>query len=140
MTRTRRSAKTQGTRFETTIARYLATALNDDRIERRTRNGNHDRGDIIGLRAHGQRLIAECKDTSRLDLPAWTAQAHTEAGHDDALAGVVIHKRRGIANPARQWVTMELSDLLALITGAPPHHYLEVCPPIITPTVNGGYL
>jgi hypothetical protein len=47
--RSRRSAKTAGTRFETAIAAALAAALGDDRIERRTRNGTKDRGDIGGV-------------------------------------------------------------------------------------------
>lgn len=117
MTRTRRSAKNAGTAFETAIARHLAAALDDDRIERRTRNGTKDRGDIAGLRIHGQRLVAECKNCARTDLPGWTAEAQTEAGHDDALAGVVIHKRHGTTDPSRQWVTMTVADFVALITG-----------------------
>lgn len=56
MTRSRRSAKQAGTRFETAIAAALAAALDDDRIERRTRNGAKDRGDIAGIRLHGQRV------------------------------------------------------------------------------------
>ena len=117
MTRSRRSAKNAGTAFETAIARHLAQALDDDRIERRTRNGTKDRGDITGLRIHGQRLVAECKNCARQDLPGWTAEAHLEAGNDDALAGVVIHKRHGTTDPARQWVSMTLADFVALLTG-----------------------
>jgi hypothetical protein len=67
MTRSRRSAKQAGTRFETAIATALADALDDDRIERRTRNGAKDRGDISGIRLHGQRVVIECKKT----LPLW---------------------------------------------------------------------
>ena len=62
MTRSRRSAKAAGTRFETSIANALATALDDDRIERRARNGSKDRGDIAGVRLHSQRVVIECKD------------------------------------------------------------------------------
>ena len=117
MTRSRRSAKTAGTAFETAIARHLAQALDDDRVERRTRNGTKDRGDISGLRIHGQRLVAECKNCARQDLPGWTAEAHLEAGNDDALAGIVIHKRHGTTDPSRQWVTMTVADFVALLTG-----------------------
>ena len=117
MTRSRRSAKNAGTAFETLIARHLAQALDDDRVERRTRNGTKDRGDISGLRIHGQRLVAECKNCARQDLPGWTAEAHLEAGNDDALAGVVIHKRHGTTDPARQWVSMTVADFVALLTG-----------------------
>lgn len=63
MTRSRRSAKTAGTRFETAITTALAEALVDDRIERRTRNGSRDRGDIAGIRCHGQRVVIETNAT-----------------------------------------------------------------------------
>ncbi|MEV5360599.1 hypothetical protein AB0K45_09670 [Micrococcus luteus] len=126
MTRNRRSARDAGSRFEREIAEYLAAALDDDRIERRSRNGAKDRGDIGGLRVHGRRLVVECKNTSAVKLPAWTAEAHTEAGNDDALVGVVVHKRVGVADPGRQWVAMTLDDLAALITGQRHGHRLEV--------------
>lgn len=115
--RSRRSARAAGTRFERVIADYLAVALDDDRIERRARTGAKDRGDIAGLRVRGQRMVVECKDTSRMALPAWTDEAHVEAGNDDALVGVVIHKRRGVSAPGRQWVSMTVDDFLALLTG-----------------------
>lgn len=117
MTRSRRSARTAGTRFETVIAAALAAALGDDRIERRARNGAKDRGDIAGVRTRGQRVVIECKDTTTQRLPEWTAQAQLEAGNDDALAGVVVHKRRGVADPMQQWCSMTLADLVALLTG-----------------------
>ena len=119
MTRTRPSAKAAGARFERQIADWLAEALGDDRIDRRVRTGNKDRGDISGLRAHGQRVVAECKNTTRMNLPIFVLEAQVEARNDDALVGVVIHKRHGVGDPARQWVSMELRDLVALMTGQP---------------------
>ena len=115
--RNRTSARAAGSRFERTVADYLAVILEDDRIDRRPKAGAKDRGDIGGLRIHGQRIVAECKDTTRLSLPEWTAEAHIEAGNDDALVGVVIHKRHGVGDPGRQWVAMTVDDLAALITG-----------------------
>lgn len=115
--RSRRSAKAAGTRFETAIAAALAIALDDDRIERRARNGAKDRGDISGVRLHSQRVAIEVKDCARLDLPGWTAEAHAEAGNDDALVGLVVHKRRGVADPLQQWVTCTVGDLVAILTG-----------------------
>lgn len=115
--RTRRSAKTAGTRFERQIADALAAALDDDRIDRRARTGAKDRGDIAGLRLHGQRVVVEVKDCATLRLPAWTAEARTEAGNDDALVGVVVHKRRGVSDPLAQWVTCTVADLVAILSG-----------------------
>ena len=117
MTRTHRSARTAGTRFERQIADYLAAAMDDDRIDRRVKTGNKDRGDISGLRVHSRRLVVECKNVARVSLPEWTNEAHIEAGNDDALTGVVIHKRKGVTDPGRQWVAMTVDDLLALLTG-----------------------
>jgi hypothetical protein len=119
MTRSRRSAKTLGTRFERDIADYLAAALEDDRIDRRAKTGAKDRGDISGLRIHNQRLVAEIKNTTRICLSEWVKEAHTEAGNDDALAGIVIHKRHGVGELGRQYVTMTVDDLCSLISGSP---------------------
>ena len=125
MTRNRRSAKTAGTRFETAIATYLAEQLDDDRIERRRLSGRFDRGDIAGLRHHGQRLVIEAKDYGgRLTVGPWVEEAHTEAGNDGALCGVVIAKRRGTTNPGAAYVLMTVNDLIALLTGHRPDNDL----------------
>lgn len=120
MSRSRASAKAAGTRFERATADYLRDHV-DLRIDRRVRNGARDRGDIANLRtAHGHRLVVEVKDCARIDLAGWVREAAVEAGNDDAIAGVVVHKRRGVAAPGEQWVTMRLADLVALITGERP--------------------
>ena len=74
MSRTRASAKAAGTRFETLVAKYLAETV-DDRIERRAKTGAQDRGDIVGVRHSGQRVVIECKDTCRINLAGWAAEA-----------------------------------------------------------------
>lgn len=117
MTRSRSSAKAAGARTERHVADYLAAALDDDRIDRRVKTGAKDKGDVAGLRIHGQRMVAEVKDVAKTDLPGWTNEAHTEAGNDDALVGVVIAKRRGTTDPGKYWVHMTVDDLLALMTG-----------------------
>lgn len=121
MSRNRRSAKTAGSRFERTVADYLAAALDDDRIDRRVKTGNKDRGDIGGLRIHGQRLVVETKDYGGKYLVSeWLREAEVERGNDDALAAVVIAKRRGVSAAADQVVFMTLGDFAALITGDGP--------------------
>lgn len=116
MSRSRASAKSAGTRFETSIARWLAEHV-DDRIERRTKNGTKDRGDISGWRFAGRRVVAELKDRARLELGVWVREAETERLNDDASVALVIHKRRGTADPGDQFVTLTLRDLVALLTG-----------------------
>lgn len=118
MARSRASAKAAGSKFERDIADYLAKLV-DDRIDRRVKTGAKDRGDIGGVRVHGQRLVLECKNTTRINLGTWITEAHTEAGNDDALTGVIVHKRHGKGKPGDQWVTMTVNDLIALITGQP---------------------
>jgi hypothetical protein len=115
--RNRQSAKSAGARFERQIADALAQALDDDRIDRMPQYGNRDRGDISGVRIHGQKVAIEVKDCARLNLPAWTDEAHIEAGNADALVGIVISKRHGCGDPLKSWVHMTLSDLVAIITG-----------------------
>lgn len=122
MGRSRASAKKSGTAFETLIAKGLAEALDDDRIERRARSGAKDRGDIGGVRCHGQKVVIECKDIATgkvLHLPEWVKEAHDEAGNDDALVGVVIHKRSGTTDPMKQWLTCEVGDFVKILTGQP---------------------
>ena len=117
MSRTRASAKAAGSRFERSIADGLALHLNDDRIDRRVKTGAKDRGDIAGVRHHGERVVIECKDVSRTDLSGWVNEAEVERGNADALVGLVVHKRRGHGDPLDQYVTCTVRDLLALLTG-----------------------
>lgn len=120
MTRTRRSAKDAGARFERSIADYLARVLDDDRIDRRVRNGANDRGDVAGVRLRGERVVIECKDYGgRHKLPEWLKEAETERGNDDAAYGVVAWKRRGTADPAEQFVTMTARTFAAMVAGGP---------------------
>ena len=121
MTRSRASAKQAGTRFETSIAGYLADVV-DDRIERRRLAGAKDRGDMAAVRhMAGGRVCIEVKDYSgRVHVGPWLNEAETERINDGALAGVVVAKRRGITDPSAQIVLMTVADLAALLTGSRP--------------------
>ncbi len=113
-----RSAKAAGSWMEKITAEFLAFRLADDRIERRTKNGSKDRGDITGVKTiRGGRVVIECKNTSRDNLPAWIAEAEIERGNDDAVIGVVVHKKRGSMNPADQFVSMTLETFARLLEG-----------------------
>lgn len=120
MSRNRQSAKKAGTAFETLVAAYLNRHV-DDRVERRRQTGIKDRGDITGLRHMGQRLVIECKNTTRLNLGPWLAEAELERGNDDAGVAVVAHKRHGKGQAADQLVTMTLGDFVSLLTGSRDH-------------------
>lgn len=116
--RTRATAKKAGSSFERLIADWLAARLNDDRIDRRVKHGAHDRGDIAGVRTiRGGRVVIECKNVAQLALPAWLREAELERANDDALIGVVVHKKRGTTDPAEQYVTMTVATFAALLEG-----------------------
>lgn len=119
MSRSNASAKAAGARFERMIADYLAAHV-DDRIDRRVKTGAKDKGDIAGVRHMGQRVVVECKDVMKLNISGWVNEAQIEAGNDDAIVGLVVHKRRGTSDPGDQYVTCTLRDLVALLTGERP--------------------
>lgn len=126
MTRNRRSAKQAGARFERIIADHLAAALDDDTIDRRVKTGRKDCGDVGGVKIHGQRLVLELKDYGgQIKAAEWLREAEIERGNDDALAGLVICKRRGVTDPNDQIVLMDVRNLVALIGGQPPHQEEE---------------
>jgi hypothetical protein len=118
-TRTRASAKAAGSRFEREIADYLAEHVSEF-IDRRVKTGAKDRGDLAGIRTHGHRVVAELKNTARVSLGSWLGEAEVERGNDDALVGVVIHKRHGKGHPGAQLVTMTVDDFAALLVGCRP--------------------
>lgn len=117
MPRSRASAKQAGTRFESLIANHLAEVV-DDRIERRTRSGAKDRGDIGGIRHMGRRIVLELKDYGgKYLIGPWLLEAEVERVNDGALAGFVVAKRRGVADPSKQLVVGTVADFTALLTG-----------------------
>lgn len=115
MGRNLRSAKAAGSRFERLVADHLNDRLYGLSVDRQVKTGVHDSGDISGVHLAGKRIAIECKNVTRMDLPKWTREAHTEAGNIGAAAGVVIHKRHGNGKPEDQWVTMTVTDLVTII-------------------------
>jgi hypothetical protein len=119
MTRNHASARAAGARFERAIADYLRDHVSEF-VDRRVKTGARDKGDIAGLRSFGNRVVVECKDTTRQALGVWVNEVEIEAGNDDAPVGVVVHKRRGTSDPGDQYVTCTVRDLVALLTGERP--------------------
>ena len=112
--------KTKGSAFEKLVADFLARALGDDRIERRTVQGANDRGDIAGFRIHGKRAVIECKNCVRLELAKWMDEAETERCNDDADFAFVVFKRKGCGEKSigRTYVLTDLETLAALSAGS----------------------
>jgi len=117
-------SKAKGTAFESAVVRWLSSALGAEpgAIHRETLHGSHDEGDVGGIYAHGRRVVMECKNHSRDELPRWLREAEAERGNADALAGVVVSKRRGIGESrmGEQLVSLTLRDFVAIITGQRP--------------------
>ena len=101
------------------VADYLKQHVNED-IEQRKLSGTADRGDISGVKVHGKRVVLEVKNTARLEIAGFLAEAEVERVNDDALAGVVVAKRVGKGKPEDQIVMMTLADFVAIVTGTRP--------------------
>lgn len=125
MSRTRKTAKQAGAKFERQIADFLRDNL-DDRIDRRVKTGAKDCGDIANVRdSHNRRVVIETKDYGgRLQPAQWLKEAHTEADNDNAHVGLVIAKRRGTTDPGKQWAIMDVEDLIKLLKS--PGNVLEL--------------
>ena len=124
MTRTRSSAKSAGTRFESLCRDGLNRLLGSTTIERRAKNGAKDRGDLSGVYIGGEPCVVECKDYGgELRLPQWLKEAEVERGNADAEYGVVIAKRRGTSKFEDQYVVMTGETFAAIVAGG--HEFLE---------------
>ena len=109
----------KGSSFERLVADYLK-ANGFPFADRRVKSGARDKGDIGGVHVHGRGVVIEAKNTTRISLGPWAAEAEQERVNDEALAGVVIHKRHGKGKAGEQWATMPLADLVAILTGVRP--------------------
>ena len=118
MSRSRRTAKDAGTRFERLVANYLAERLGTD-VDRQVKTGSRDTGDIRGVTIAGRGIAIECKDyAGRHELPKWLREAEAERRNRGADYGVVVWKRRGTAIPGEQFVTMTLGTFAAMLAGS----------------------
>jgi hypothetical protein len=122
VSRSRATAKAAGARFERLIADGLADALEDTRIDRKVKTGSKDKGDIANVRLGQHKIVIECKDRGgQFYASEWVAEAEAERVNDEALAGVVIAKRKGVTDPMKQYVVMEVSEFVALLRGDRMH-------------------
>lgn len=124
--------KDRGTKWETTLVRWLRERLHDDRIERRALHGSADLGDIYGLYAHGSTGILEAKSYKRwchADLLEWQRQTLAERDNADADWGLLVPKAENIG-PKRLglttcWITcgdmLKLSNHSYVVNGFSEH-------------------
>lgn len=121
MTRSRASAKAAGSRHERVLADYFKEHVSEF-VDRRVTTGARDKGDLNNVRTlTGARVAVEAKDYGgRIEASTWLKEAEAERINDEALVGLVIAKRRGVSDPGKQIVLMEVDDLVALLTGERP--------------------
>ena len=116
----------KGASFERLVADWLNAELvgvdHNRGVDRQIRTGAKDKGDIRGVYVYGRPLVIECKNVAKLNLAGWVNEAEIERGNTDAVAAVVVHKRKGkgAGSMGEQYVTLTLADLVALLTGERP--------------------
>jgi hypothetical protein len=113
----------KGASFERLIGNHFQenwVADSAEFIDRRVKTGAKDKGDLVNVRIGRHRLAVECKNSTehRMNLSGWVKEAHDEAANDGAVVGLVVHKRKGIGAAGRQFVSMELDDLITLLHAA----------------------
>lgn len=105
-------SKAKGTAWESAIVDYLR--IFNPHVERRTLNGNHDRGDITGIPG----VVIEAKNAKTITLAAWVDEANIEGLNDNAPVAVVWVKRRGRTSPMDGYVVMDGTQFVRLLEEA----------------------
>ncbi|GEL17663.1 restriction endonuclease [Pseudonocardia asaccharolytica] len=91
----------------------------------RTRAGYaRDHGDLHLV--PGPAVIVQCKNVARLALPEWLSQLAEQVAEAGADHGVLVVKRRGVADPGRSYAVMELDAMARLLRAAGYGSELEV--------------
>lgn len=120
--RSRASAKSAGSSLERIVADYLKLHVSRF-IDRMPKYGANDRGDIVNVETFNELPVAvEVKEYGGRLMPGpWVSEAEVERQNlPNAIAGVVVVKRRGTTKPGEQYVVMTLDDLVAILTGKRP--------------------
>lgn len=107
------AAKQKGTTAESAVVSFLNSKY-WPHAERRTLNGQHDRGDIAGVLG----VVIEVKNHREMDLSGWLKEAEREKANDHADHGVVWHKKRGTTDPGKWYVTMTGESFAELLKAA----------------------
>jgi hypothetical protein len=109
--------KRRGDSFEIALREHCRTAGFD---AERTRAGYaRDHGDIhLGATPVGPAVIVQAKNVRAIDLAAFLRDVAEQRDAACAEYGFAVVKRRGVADPGRQYAVMELDWLLALLREA----------------------
>jgi hypothetical protein len=105
------TSRRKGSRAEVAVVHALRRAGWQADTSRNVLDGRRTGDDIVW---DGPASI-EVKDVAKLDLSGWLRQAQANAGDK---VGVVVHKRRGVADAEGWYCTLAFADLLWLIGDA----------------------
>lgn len=106
---TRAAARDKGTRWNRTIAVYLASC-GWPYAEPRAKNGAKDRGDVTGVAG----VMIEAKNAARPRLGQWMAEVRAQTANADALVGVCWMKRAGSSHAADGVVVATMATVATL--------------------------
>lgn len=109
----------KGTWMESNAVKYGNSRLGGDDLHRAALSGNADKGDVHGLRIHGKKVVIECKNKGRYDIPGWLREAEEERGNADAEYGVCLFHLKGVGEKrfGENAVVMTYDTLLAIAAG-----------------------
>lgn len=109
--------KAKGSKYERDVKDYLNEFGFDTE---RTRVGwADDRGDIHGITGtDGDMFVLECKNHKTMALSGWVSELEREVGNARAVAGAVIHKKRGTTSVGDQYATLPMYMLVYLLRKA----------------------
>lgn len=118
MTRTRASAKQAGARFARQVADWFREHQHPY-ADKAPLTGRYDNGDVANVHHFdGHPVALELKDRATIALPEWWREAQVEAQNLNTPYAAVVFKRRGVADPGKQWVVMDVDMLNRIIQGA----------------------
>ena len=103
--------KQKGTLAETAVAEYLKQSF--PAVERRTLNGQFDKGDISGVPG----AVIEVKNQKAYKLAEWMKETETERINAKELFGVLVVKPNGIgvSRVKDWWCVLPLEALTQLL-------------------------
>ena len=117
-----KASRDKGARYERKVATYLTSrGIPAARRLEQWRGG----GDDLDLDLDGAWLSVECKDVAATSVGAWLDQAVTSAGY---RLPVLVHHRRGNSDPADDFATLRLGDLIEVLLIAREHYRPHIDP------------
>lgn len=108
--------KRKGTQFETDVMKYLREQNYAYAVERLSKAGAKDEGDLVVFDHKMTPYILELKNRKKLDLPVFWGEAQVEAENyakarslGEVPRAFVIVKRRGVGI-GKSWVIQDLDQ------------------------------